>query len=80
MSVIENVTVPNSLIKWLRELAEKEGVTVEQFVSSAIAEKAAAWMTVEYLEQRAARGSEQEFRDALRNVPDREPDGADRIK
>ncbi len=79
MSVIENVIVPNSLLKQVRELAEKEGVTLEQFISSAIAEKAAAWMTVEYLEQRAARSSERKFREALDKVPDIEPDDQERI-
>lgn len=79
MSAIENVAVPDSLLKQVRELAKKEGVTLEQFISSAIAEKAAAWLTVEYLEQRAARASEQKFREALNKVPDVEPDEQDRI-
>jgi hypothetical protein len=43
MSVIENIAVPDSLLKQVRELSEKEGITVDQFVSSAIAEKASAW-------------------------------------
>jgi predicted DNA binding CopG/RHH family protein len=42
MSAIENITIPDSLLKQVRELAEKEGVTLEQFISSAMAEKAAA--------------------------------------
>lgn len=46
MSMVEEVT-PDSLMKHIRELAEREGVTVGQFISSAAAEKAAAWMTVE---------------------------------
>ncbi|MDT5123412.1 MAG: hypothetical protein QOC96_2894 [Acidobacteriota bacterium] len=79
MSAIENVVVPDSLLKQVRELAEKEGVTLEQFISSAIAEKAAAWITVEYLEQRAARSSEKKFREALSKVPDIEPDDEDRM-
>ncbi len=42
MRVIEKVIVPESLLKQVRELSEKEGITVDQLVSSAIAEKASA--------------------------------------
>ena len=80
MSAIENLAVPESLLKQVRQLAEKEGVTVEQFISSAMAEKAAAWMTVEYLERRAARGSDERFRRALSKVPKGEPDEQDRLE
>lgn len=80
MSAIENITIPESLLKQVRELADKEGVTLEQFISSAMAEKAAAWMTVEYLEQRAANGSRERFLQALSKVPDAEPDEQDRIE
>ncbi len=79
MSAIENLIVPDSLLKQVRELAEKEGVTLEQFISSAMAEKAAAWMTVAYLEQRAARSSRQKFLQALSRVPDVEPVEQDRL-
>lgn len=48
--------VPGSLLKQIRELADREGVTVEQFISLLAAEKAAAWMTVDYLRAWAVRG------------------------
>lgn len=79
MSVLENVAVPESLLKQVRELSEKEGITVDQFVSSAIAEKASAWMTIEYLKERAKRGSREKFLKALSKVPKVEPDKDDRI-
>jgi hypothetical protein len=52
---------------------------VEQFISSAAAEKAAAWMTVEYLQRRAMRGDRQSFERALDHVPDTEPEERDRL-
>ena len=79
MIVIENVAVPESLLKQVRELSEKEGITIDQFVSSAIAEKASAWTTVEYLKQRASRGSREKFLRALGKVPKVEPDEEDKI-
>lgn len=80
MTVIENVSIPESLLKKVRELSEKEGITVDQFVSSAIAEKAAAWTTVEYLEERAKRGSHEKFFKALSKVPKVEPREDDKIE
>lgn len=80
MSAIENITIPDSLLKQVRELAEKEGVTLEQFISSAMAEKAAAGMTARYLEERAARSSRQKFLQVLSKVPDTKPEDQDRIE
>ena len=79
MSVIENVAIPESLLKKVRELSEKEGITVDQFVSSAIAEKASAWTTVEYLKERAKRGSRKKFLQALSKVPKVEPEEEEKI-
>ncbi len=78
MSMVEEV-IPDSLMKQIRELAEREGVTVEQFISSAAAEKTAAWMTVEYLRARAARGDRGSFERALGRVPDVEPEESDKL-
>ena len=80
MSVIENVAVPESLLKQVRELSEKEGITVDQFISSAIAEKASAWTTIEYLKERAKRRNREKFLQALSKVPKVEPDDEDKIK
>lgn len=80
MIVIEKVAVPESLLKKVRELSEKEGITVDQFVSSAIAEKASAWATVEYLKERAKRGSREKFLKALSKVPKVEPDEKDKLE
>ena len=74
-----NIELPDSLLKQVRELAEKEGVPLEQFVASALAEKMAAWKTAEYLRERAARGDRAKFRAAMSSVADTEPDRADRL-
>ena len=79
MTVLENIAVPDSLLKKVLELTKKEGISVDQFVSSAIAEKASAWATVEYLKERAKRGSREKFLNALSKVPKVEPDEEDKI-
>ena len=73
------VQIPRSLQAYLATLAEREGVTVEQFVASAVAEKASALMTEEYLSERAARGSRERYEAALATVPDVEPEERDRL-
>jgi len=65
-----SVKVPDSLLKQAREMAEQEDVTVEQLINSTLAEKMAAWRTVEYLKERAARGDRSKLERAMSKVPD----------
>jgi hypothetical protein len=74
-----SVRLPNSLHRKLREFAEREGTSINQLISSAVAEKLAAHLTVEYLEERARPGSREKFEAALRTVPDVEPADFDRL-
>lgn len=74
-----SVRLPTSLHRQLRELAQKEGVSINQLITTAVAEKMAALLTVEYLEERAARGSRMRFDSVLRKVRAREPEPQDRI-
>lgn len=74
-----SVRLPDSLHKQIRELARKDGISINQFMSSAAAEKLAALMTVEYLEQRAKRASREKFEAALEMLPDTEPEPYDKL-
>jgi hypothetical protein len=74
-----SVRLPNSLHQKLRECAEREGTSINQLISSAVAEKLAALMTVEYLQERGRRGSREKFEQALRTVPDVDPEAFDRL-
>lgn len=76
MSTI-SLRLPESLHKKVRELAESEDVSINQFISTALAEKMSALMTVEYLEERAARGDRGKFERAMGKVRDTEPDDCD---
>lgn len=79
MSVIDGIVVPESLLKQIRKMTEAEGISVEQFASSAIAEKASAWLTVDYLKERAGNASQKRFLEILSRVPEVEPDPEDRL-
>ena len=68
-----SLRLPESLHDQLRRLAKREGISINQFVASAAAEKVAALMTEQYLEERARRGSRERFREVLARIPDVPP-------
>ena len=72
------IRLPESLHKNARAFASQEGISINQLISTALAEKLAALATQDYLEQRAARGSRHKFEAALASVPDVLPDTPDR--
>ncbi|MBI3834098.1 MAG: toxin-antitoxin system HicB family antitoxin [Planctomycetes bacterium] len=74
-----SVRLPDWLHKQLRVCAKREGVSINQLISSAAAEKLAAIMTEEYIAERAKRGSRRRFEAALKGVPDVEPEPFDRL-
>ena len=76
MSTI-SLRLPDSLHRRVRELAKEEHVSINQLISTALAEKMSALMTVEYMEERAARGSRAKYERALKKVRDAEPDEGD---
>jgi hypothetical protein len=55
------------------------GISIDQFVAAAVAEKMASLMTEEYLEERARRGSGARYKAALKLVPDVDPVAYDRL-
>ena len=69
-----NVRLPESLYRHLRELAKEDGVSVNQFITLAVAEKISALETSEYLHRRAASGRLAGFDKVLSLVPDVEPE------
>ncbi len=74
-----SVRLPDSLHKKAKELAVLEKISVNQLISSALAEKISALMTEEYLHQRTEQGSREKFLNALSMVKDIEPDEQDRL-
>jgi len=79
MSAI-SLRLPDSLYKLARELAEEEGISMNQLITLALAEKVSALKTESYLAERAARGDRAKFEAALAKVADAEPpDERDRL-
>lgn len=74
-----SIQFPKSLQKNLHELAQREGISVDQFVATAVAEKIAALTTESYLTERASRASRAKYEAALAEVPDVEPEPFDKL-
>jgi hypothetical protein len=74
-----SIRLPESLHGRVRELAAREGISINQLIAAALAEKMSALMTEDYLESRARRGTREKFLAALARVPDAEPDLQDQL-
>ena len=74
-----SLRLPTSIHRRLKALADDEGISINQLINSAVAEKLAALLTEEYLQERAKRGSRKKLREILAKVPDVEPEEYDRL-
>lgn len=68
-----SLRIPDSLHSKIRDLAAEEGISINQFIATAAAEKMASLMTVDYLRERAERGDRAAFDAVLSAVPDVPP-------
>jgi len=78
MSVL-SLRLPKTMYNQLKEAAKAEGISMNQFIMLAVAEKIATLSTMDYLEERAKRGSREKFLAVLEKAPDVEPEAYDRL-
>ena len=71
--------IPDSLYKQVRSLSEREHISIDQLVSIALAAQVSAWLTRDYIEERAKRGNWDKALEVLAHVPDVEPAEHDRL-
>jgi hypothetical protein len=74
-----SLRLPESVHRQLVELAKSEGISLNQLLSSAAAEKMAALMTEQYLADRGKRASRRKFDAVLAKVPDTSPVTGDEL-
>jgi HicB family len=72
-----SIRLPESLHRNAGVYAEQEGVSVNQLIATALAEKPAALGAQDCLASLAARASKAKFKRALAQVPDAEVDAVD---
>ncbi len=73
------VRLPESLHAKIKELAKAEGMSINQFLVVAAAEKMSALLTEDYLEQEAKQGNRKDFERFMKKVPDVESEDYDRL-
>lgn len=78
MSVL-SLRLPDSIHRHIKEVAQKEGISINQFISSAVSEKISALLTEDYLKARAKRAKKEDLKSILAKVPKRKPVEGDEL-
>jgi hypothetical protein len=68
------VRLPNSTHEQLKTLSKEEGVSINQLVLTAVAEKVSSLRTARFLDRLSNPPSRAEYEAALAGVPDAPPD------
>ena len=74
-----NVNIPESLQRRAQTLAQDDGIPLDQFIATALAEKVAVLDADSYIRTRAARGSREKFDRVMEKVPDVPPEPYDEL-
>ena len=78
MSTI-SIRLPESIYARIKILAKQEKISINQLITTALAEKLSALDTEVYLKERARLGDPTKFEKALSKVADIEPDEYDKL-
>jgi uncharacterized protein (DUF1778 family) len=73
------IRLPNSVHESIKQLARKDGISVNQFIASAAAEKMASFQTLDYLRREAGLGTREDFDRFLALVPDAPAQAGDEL-
>ena len=75
------VLLPSDLVSAAQQQAQREGIPLEVWLASALADRlGAVEQARNYFKQRAARARKGALREALDAVPDRDPDPGDELE
>jgi hypothetical protein len=77
MAMSRSISLPEEILRLAEELAARQHISVEEFVSAALSEQFAG---SEYLRRRGERATVEKFRAALDQIPDIEPEPHDRLQ
>jgi hypothetical protein len=78
MSAI-SIRLPDSLHRKVREVAQRDNVSINQMITIAVAEKLSALETEDYLGKRSQRASKAKFQKALRKITTKRPEIKDKM-
>jgi hypothetical protein len=75
--MIINAQISDSLFQKIEALSQKENISIDELISIALSNQIA--MEKKYLEERAKKGSWEDIKNILDQVPPREPDDFDKL-
>jgi hypothetical protein len=73
------IKIPDSIFKKLKQISKEDGISTNQFVNSAIAEKISVLITEEYFNKKSKAGSREKYLKVLSKVRNIEADEIDKI-
>jgi hypothetical protein len=71
--------IPNTLFRQAKTIAEREDMTLDQFIALALASQISSWNVGESFNERAERGDWEKAREVLAKVPDVEAEDYDKL-
>jgi len=74
-----SLRLPDSLHNRIKLLAKKDNISINQFITTSVAEKLSALETEDYLIHRAKKGKIKNFKKVLSKVPNSEPGEHDKL-
>ncbi len=74
------VHLPESIRAAVEALARRDGISADQLLATAAAEKVSALKTVEFLRAEASQGRVEDWEFVLSRVPDRPPLPGDKLR
>lgn len=74
-----SLRLPDSIYEFAKELSNKDSVSLNQFIATAVAEKVSAMNTESYLKERSSSASKEKFLNALNKVPNIEAEEHDKL-
>ncbi len=78
MTII-STKIPETLFRQAKTIAEREDMTLDEFIALALAGQISSWNTGEVFNERAVKGDWQKARKILANAPDTEPEDFDKL-
>ncbi len=71
--------LPESLLRRAKSVAEKEGISLDQFLAIALSGQLSSWGAVRSIEEHMKQNGWERLRELLGNAPDVEPEEFDRL-
>ncbi len=71
--------IPDLLYQQIETLAHQQQIPIEQLITMALSAQISAWMTKDYLAEKAQKGSWEKFQQVLTKVSDQEPEDYDKL-